>query len=230
MSEESKHRDKRVCIALTANSNEELDRLDTSARSKLSNQVEEGFKRRNEASIKSTFESHKDPATGSILASSLKSALLSLGISLHTADLSEIFKSRGLSHDEGLDLEDFVSLVSIPSPIEEWVRALPLSQLVADALPKIDCCLKADQLRHLSRMTQHQLEVSCDVIMDHLMNILQDRLDVLKEAYAKIDSHSAADNYENAEKFQICKMNVGNIDDFHAGLASRIGKMLCCNN
>jgi hypothetical protein len=219
------HRDKRVCIARTANSDDACANLETqaSARSKLSNQVEEGFKRRNKEFIKSTFESHQDPATGSMLTSSLESALLSLGIRLHTAELSEILRSRGLSDGEGLDFQDFTSLVSIPSPIEEWVRALPLSQLVADAMPKNDSCRGTDQLRHLSRMTQQQLDISCDVIMEHLVKIFQDQLVILKEAYAKIDSHVAADSTENSEKFQICKMNVGNLVNFHEGLASRIG-------
>ena len=222
MSGECEHRDKRVCIALTADSNDGCKEQETSTRSKLLNQVEEGFKRRIKNNIRIAFESHKDPATGSILASSLKSALLSLGISLNTEDLSEIFKSRGLSHDEGLDFQDFKSLVSIPSPIEEWVRALPLSELVADAMPKNDGCLQLDQLRNLSRMTQDQLEIACNVIREYLMKILQEQLAVLKDVHAKLDSHVAA---ENNEKFQICKMNVGNISDFHEGLASRIGKM-----
>ena len=224
MSGESEHRDKPAITATKLN--EDCDGPEIFARSKLSNQVEQGFKLRNKEFIHTTFESHKDPVTESILASSLKSALLSLGISLHPEELGEIFKSRGLSEEEGLDFQDFESLVSTPSPIEEWVRALPLSQLVADSMPKNDSCLRSDQLRHLSRMTQDQLEISCDVIRECLMKILQEQLVVLTEAYAKLDSHEAAENQDDNEKFQICKMNVGNIDDFQQGLASRIGKML----
>ena len=181
----------------------------------------------NEESIRTTFENHKDPKTGSILASSLKSALLSLGITLHTRDFYEILKSRGLNDVERLDLQEFMSIVSIPSPIEEWVRSLPLCQLVADAMPKNDSCIRADQLRQLSTITQEQLQISCGVIMEHLVKILRDKLVVLEQAYAKTDSRAGSDNNENSGKFQICKMNIGNIKDFHEGLAPRIGKMRC---
>jgi hypothetical protein len=192
-------------------------------RLKTSNQIDEGFKRRNIKFLETTFESYKDPNTGYIVASSLESALSKLGMKFHPADVAELYTSRGLNADGGLNFQDFCSVVHMPSQIEEWVSELPLSQLVADAMPRTACPSK-DQLRHLSSTTQQQLEVSCGVITERLVKILEEHLAVLKEMYAKLDSKAEDDNHAS-EKFQVIKMNAGNIVNFHEGLAARIGEM-----
>jgi hypothetical protein len=183
------------------------------SREQISKQVVEGFNRRNEEYVRNTFDSLKHSDTGLIVGTSLKSALTEVGMNFNSTEIDEVFSA-------GLDFQDFSSLVSTPSPIEEWVRSLPLSQLVADAMPKSDCCRCKDQLRHLSRISEHQLKDVCDVIMKHLAMIFGEELATLRAAYAKLDSHAVAEHYV---KFQICKMRVGNVDDFHKGLSARIG-------
>jgi hypothetical protein len=81
--------------------------------------------------------------------------------------------------------------------------------------------LRADQLRHLSNATLKDLEVSCEIIKEGLLQILQEKVAVLKTAYKKLDSQTAAGSNS---KFQISKMSVGNIADFHKGLTTRIGE------
>jgi hypothetical protein len=101
---------------------------------------------------------------------------------------------------------------------------LPLNRLVSDAMPRPVSCLRKDQLRYLSNVTLEQLEVSCDVVKEKLINILEEHLAILKKV---LNCHAASNDIsENVEKFQICKMRVGDIDDFHKGLAGRIGKLL----
>jgi hypothetical protein len=196
----------------------------SAARLKILNQLNEGLKRTNLDCIQATFETHKDLETNFISASSLESALTDFGIILHSSDLNEILESRDLNDAKGLDLEGFKSLVTMPSPIEEWVRALPLNRLVSDAMPRPVSCFRKDQLWHLSNVTLEQLEVSCDVIKARLIKILEEHLGILKTV---LNCHPASNDIsENVEKFQICKMRVGDIDDFHQGLAGRIGKLL----
>ncbi len=187
-------------------------------KAKLAKQVDDGLKRKDKELLKKTFNSHKDPNTNSIIASSLESALDKLGTNFHPIDLAEEFKSR--KGDTGLNFQEFTSLVSRPSPIEEWVRALPVIQLVADAMPKPDSCISTDQLRHLSDMTKDELTESCEIIMAYLKTILLEALAKLKEAYTKLDATVPDSNH----KFQMRPMSVGKIDDFHKGLAARIGK------
>lgn len=224
--QEHQHRDKRSRIAPTVTDRPKIEcaEIANTSRSQISQQVEKGFKRRNNKPfIQSTFDSHQDKKTGSITAaSSLESALIKLGINLHSTDIAERFKSMGLNDGAGLDFQDFSSFISTPSPVEEWVSALPLSQLVADAMPQYNGCISTDQLRNLSRATRHQLVESCEVIMEHLQKMLLDELAILKRAYDKLDRQAET---ESNHKFQTCMMSVGNIDDFHEGLAARIGKI-----
>jgi hypothetical protein len=191
-------------------------------REKIRQQVEAGFKRRSNEFVRATFESHKDRTREIILAPSLGPALSDLGMRVDAAEIDELLKSRDLNDDGGLDLQEFRALVGAPHPIEEWARELPLYQLVADAMPREDC-RQQDQLRHLSSTTLEELEESVEVIREHLCKILHEKLAVLKETYTKLDSQAGA---ASNSKFQIGKMSVGNIADFHNGLASRIGNRL----
>lgn len=187
---------------------------------KIRMQVEAGFKRRNTDFIRATFDSHKNVTKNAILASSLGPALNDLGVVVDPSEIDEILKSRDLNNDGVLDFDEFSSLVSTPSQVEEWVGGLPLTQMVADALPRV-AGLRADQLRQLSNATLKDLEVSCEIIKEGLLQILQEKLAVLKTAYKKLDSQTAAGSNS---KFQISKMSVGNIADFHKGLTTRIGE------
>jgi hypothetical protein len=206
----------RVHVALTKD-----EILADVTRLKIANQINVGFGRRNSEFVRTTFESHKDPNTGTIVASSLESALIDLGVFFHASDLSDILKSRGL-YGVGLDFENFRSIVSLPSPVEEWIRALPLHELVADAMPKTEGCLSKDQLHHVISTPMEQLKVSFDLIIEHLAKILVDHIAVLKDT---LEKQAPFGINENVDKFQICKMNVGDIANFHEGLASRIGML-----
>jgi Ca2+-binding EF-hand superfamily protein len=188
-------------------------------REKIRNQVLEGFLRRSVQFVQATFDAHKDKTKQVIFASSLGRALSDMGVHSEPTEIEELLKSWDLNDDGGLDFQEFASLVSMPSPTEEWVAALPLTKLVSDALPRASCSAK-DQLRHLSKTTPEELKVSCEIITEKLLEVLQEKLDDLKKSFEKLDSEHAA---ESNPKFQIFKMGVGNIADFHEGLSSRIG-------
>jgi hypothetical protein len=183
-------------------------------------QVDTGFKRRNENFIREVYDKHK--SGNKLTGVSLELALKDFGIDFRSTEITKAYELRFLTKDEGLGFEEFSHLVSTPSPIEMWISALHLNQLIADAMPRNDVCGNSDPLRELSGMAPHQLKESCEVIMEKLNLILLKELDILKTAYARLDSQEAA---ENNHKFQICTMNVGNIKDFHNGLAARVGKL-----
>ena len=194
--------------------------------SKISKQVNVGFNRRNLEFIKETFEKHRDE-TGLLAASSLESVLRNLGINVHSAHMVEVIQSRGLNlngadlREKRLDFEEFLSLVKTSSPMQEWIRAMNFTELIADALPQDDVYPETDQLRHLSRVSKSQIKVSIGVIRDHIGKILLNHLDILKKSFSNLDRQVAANN----AKFQITEtMSVGDIENFHEGLAARIGK------
>ena len=185
---------------------------------KIRKQVEEGLKRTNIESVRDTFDFFK--VNKVISASTLGPALRDLGVSVNATDIDEMLKSRDLNDDGSLDFEEFLSLVHTPSPIDEWVKELPLTEIVASAMPRVNCPIK-DQLRHLSRATSKQLEESCEIIKEKLLEVLLNKQAVLCKSYEKLDCHPAANGNT---KFQTFQMNAGTIDNFHEGLSSRVGK------
>jgi hypothetical protein len=200
------------------------DSNDEAECSEISNRIDEGVRRREKEFVRAIFDLHKDKKTGVIPTGSLEMALADLAIHSHLKEVVQVFQSRRLKEDSGLDFDEFYSLLTTSSSIEEWVRALPLAELVADALPRDDSCTDRDQLCKLSNISSDQLERCCRVVMKHLEKILRKQLEILKEAKEVSDNHSN----ENQDKFQMhqaVEMRVGNIGDFHEGLAKRVGNI-----
>ena len=171
-------------------------------------QIQDGFKRRKDENVRSTFDSHKKNEV--ISESSLRAALKDLGIDVLEKDISELLMS---SDDGSLDFNEFSLLVSRSSPGLDFVRSLPLAELVFDGLPKME-------LRHLCEISPDVLEDSLLAITEGLRMMLQESLAALKKSY--VDREAAASN-PAAAKFEIIKMSVGSIQDFHKGIAARIG-------
>jgi hypothetical protein len=218
--DEAAHRGKRLCVAASGGPERagfaDISRLD------ISEQVDVALEPRNKEHFKSTFASFKDPETKSIGAISLELALNELGINVRSEDIAEVIECIKSRCARGIDDADRRIGLEAPSPIEEWVRAMPLSKLVADAMPKNDSCLGKDQLRYLSEISLEELKETCEVIRDHMFKTLQEQLIILKKAYTQLDTQIAAGSNE---KFKLSKMSVGNIENFHQGLSSRIGKI-----
>ena len=189
---------------------------------KLRAQIQQGIKRRNKDNIRSTFESHKTDSL--ITKSTLQAALQDLGINVIDKEIDELLRSTDINNDGGLDFDEFSMLLSASSPSLEWLRSLPLAELVLDGLPKKDGITSQDQLRHLCNTSQSELEVSIQAIMEGLRKMLQENLAALKKAYDLLESKQAAQDSASA-KFQIRTMSVGNVEDFYNGIKTRIGKV-----
>ena len=185
----------------------------------LIEQVNQGFRRRSAEGVRAAYEQHKDPRTHLIMPNMLGPALKTLGWDVHA--MSELLEFADLNKDGGLDFQEFSLLLAKSTPIEEWAGTLPLAQIVADALPRNDCRNK-EQLRYLSRISRDQLEESCVAITEGVRRALHEQLAALKEAFERLDGQEAAAS-NASKKFQICKMSVGDISNFHQGLAARIG-------
>jgi hypothetical protein len=188
--------------------------------SKLRMQIQDGFKRRDKEYLRATFDSHKIDEL--ITTSSLGAALKDMGIAVEKEEIDEMLQTTDINNDGGLDLDEFSTLVSASSPALEWVRSLPLAELVLDGLPKTDGGQNQDRLRNLCKISEKELEVSCKAIMEGLFQTLKEKLAAVKKAYDLLDSN-AATNKSASAKFQIIKMSVGNIKNFHEGIATRIG-------
>jgi hypothetical protein len=119
------------------------------------------------------------------------------------------------------------SLVSRSSPGLEFIRSLPLAELVFDGLPKADISAGEDPLRKLCNMNPTELGVSIQAITEGLTQVMHETLAELKKSFDLLDSRAAADNTA-AKKFEITKMSFGSIQDFHDGITARIGDSQYC--
>ena len=186
---------------------------------KLRRQIQQGSKRRKKENVRSIFDSHK---TGELLtASSLCVALRDLGIFVQDEEISGVLQSN-TNDDGGLDFDEFSMLVSRSSPGLDFLRSLPLAELVWEGLPKEKGCTGEGQLRHLSNISPKDLEISIQAITEGLGIMLHENVAALKKSYDLLDSKTAANNTASA-KFEMIKMSVGVIKDFHNGIPTRIG-------
>jgi hypothetical protein len=197
---------------------------------KLRIQIQDGFKRRNKQYIRSIFDSRKNGKI--ITTSSLRDALRDLNIIVAEKEFDGLLKAFDMNDDGGLEFDAFLllvnSLVSPSSPGLEFLRSLPLAELVFDGLPKEVVCAGEDSLRKLCNINPNELEVSIQGITEGLIKMLHESLAELKKSFDLLDSKVAANN-SAAKKFEITNMSVGSIQNFHAGIPARIGGSQFCD-
>ncbi len=138
-------------------------------------------------------------------------------------EVDELLKASDMNDDGALDFDEFSLLVSRSSPGLEFLRSLPLAELVLDGLPKGEACAGEDPLRKLCRISTEELELSLQAIAEGLAKMLNESLSTLRKSFDLLDSKAATDN-SAATKFEIITMSVGNIKDIHDGISHRIGE------
>ena len=183
-------------------------------------QVQIGIQRRDVQFLKQIFQKFQDTDSNLILKENLRSILTYLGLEGSETDIEEIFFTVDTNADGGLDFNEFQRAVSRPSSVEQWAGELPLAQLVADSMPRIK---GQDPLRVVSEATEEQLENSCLAVAEVLLKLLQDKVSTLKDLYRI--QEQAKPNLA-AAKFEVSKISSGQMKDYYAGLAGRIGRTI----
>jgi hypothetical protein len=126
-----------------------------------------------------------------------------------------LFKSFDLNNDGFLELDEFMRAISVPSPLEQFICATPLCQILSDAFPRY---LDKDPIRSLCDLTSADLDAICKAF--DLKGILVELFEMLKDQFAILHN---AEITQGSKKFAMVPMPVGCIDDFHKGLVERIG-------
>ena len=122
-----------------------------------------------------------------------------------------------------MDLKEFTQAIQAPTPVEDWVRTLPLAQLLVDALPRR---ADHDSLRTAGQLTQEEIDAVADGFAYGLRRLLKEQVGQLGESFASMDSSPKPEGGAAASskyQFDVPKLRCGSIADFHVGLASRIG-------
>ena len=185
----------------------------------ISEQVEIGFRRRDTEIVNETFRKYCDHRSNhSIIRNDkLPKALNDLGVYVQAKDLDEFLQEFDFTNKIGLDNLDFLSVLKKPTISEEWVKTLPIPEIIADAIPKIS---GIHPLEVVSELSNAEISVICRAVFHGLEKILNIASEKLKDAFTAMKKK---DKMEGECKFSLLPMTCGTIKDFHSGIEGRIG-------
>ena len=173
--------------------------------------------------VRQAFLCHASPASehgGERLlpASQVRSALQQLGVVLDEKEVRNYLIGAGLDMDS-LGLDEFRRAAEGPWSGEVWAQSLPLAQLLSDALP---ACSGCHRLRAISSLTAEEIRAVAEGFSEALQRLLAERVEQLRDALAATDGHTEGPGPHR--KFEVVPMSCGRIEDFHGGLAKRVGE------
>lgn len=203
-------------------------------------QIKIGFERRDGSLVQSIFSSYSvldktipvdselrgnaDKCTRILSSEKICAALVALGIHTDAQGAEVLFQEFDTDNSSGLSLEEFQQLVRKPQPLVEWAKTQDLPEMLADAIPRKE---GVDALRVVSDLTEDEIENVLGALLEGLGTVLRKSVKALKHAFAVSDSRSKSlsSDISTGSKFDVIALSCGNIDDFHAGLAGRIGTL-----
>ena len=149
-------------------------------------------------------------------------------------EAEELFEEFDSDKSETLDIDELKRLVEKPTRLHEWVKTLPLVDIVVDAMRAI--LLKqgedsfTDPLRMVSELSSEERQAVCATLHHCLEGILADACAGLRNAFESKSSNEGKTKSQLVGKFQVCGedkvMAGGSIFDFQAGIEARIGERL----
>ncbi len=166
-----------------------------------------------------------------VLANGLERAILELGVHMDKEKADNLRVSMDLEGRGGLDFEEFKqAILQPPTEVEQWICTLPLSGLLTSCLPVHNC--KGDQpLRNFSTLDVATLDAVVEAFSGAARLLLAEAQTRLKAMFAELDAKAAAGASDASggapcvsSKFSTFDTDTGDAEDYHAGLASRIGE------
>jgi hypothetical protein len=186
----------------------------------LSAKIQAGINRRDDEFLAKFFRNKTSSSSGSseLTNQQFSSALEELGLCLQEDEIKVIFCTMDMNNDGVMDLEEFKKAVRFPSPMERVISALPIAQVFADAMP---AAIGVDRLWQVGQLTPKRIEDICLAAMPFVKKIIQDAVTTLN---ASFDVKKKSEDGQSAKKFEVPpEMSAGTVEDFHGGLAGRIG-------
>jgi Ca2+-binding EF-hand superfamily protein len=177
-----------------------------------------------EQEITRVYQGHAVPGVYQYIPSeNLELALEALGVVVTKDQLSYHTSIVDLNFNGLIKYNAFKHIVLTPSPAEVWAKTLPLSRLLADAMPKLSEC---DHLRVISSLTTQEAQSVADAVCFALKDLLIHHVGQLKSSFRSMDVQVLKDEVHKISKFEVTKttkMSAGSIEHFHEGLEGRIG-------
>ena len=182
------------------------------------NRIRAGISRQDDSFLE-TFFQEKTGNSGNLSKQQFNSALVELGIRLKEDEIDVIFRTVDVNKDGVMDLEEFKKAVRFPTPIQQLISTLPITQIFADAMPDM---MGNECLRQFGQVTPEQIEDICKEALPFLKTILTDAVTKVRVSLETMDKVEAS---RGASKFEVPpEMSAGSVEDFHGGLTGRIGK------
>jgi hypothetical protein len=184
------------------------------------------FDRLNAQRIDEVFLKFVDESSHKIPAVNFRPALVEMGIVTPPEKMNELFKEAGIDDDAGMDKDEFIRVINMPSELEPWSSTLPLAKLLAACLePMLARIASAsDPVRKVANLTSKEIHEVTVAFSGAMSLLLEEQAKELKLSYSLLDKLAADGSDQSNTKFQIIPMNVGNSDNFHKGLANRVGE------
>jgi hypothetical protein len=188
----------------------------------IRDRVSVGFWRRQDDIIEKIFHKYSTLTDGRecLLEENLSAALAEIKVPFD-GDVKKLLREIDAGKNGYLSLDEFKSISKNPTVSERWALSLPLYRLLSDALPPQE--KQDDIMRTISALTDQEISLVCEGMLDGLKRMVREAVQILNKAYRSMDSRKAVEC--GSTKFVVNSMSCGDINDFHAGLEGRIGKL-----
>jgi Ca2+-binding EF-hand superfamily protein len=174
-----------------------------------------------EQEITRVYQEHAVPGKYRYIPSDkLELALDDLGVVVTKDQLAHHIRIVKLNFNGCIKYNAFKHIVLSPSPAEVWAGTLPLSRLLADALPKVSDC---DHLRVISSLTTQEADCVVEEMCAALKEVLVRHVSQLQSSFESMDKQVLKEEAHANSKFEVTKMLAGSIRHFYEGLEGRIG-------
>jgi hypothetical protein len=139
-----------------------------------------------------------------------------------------MFEEADINKDGALDRDEFARVINTPSELEQWCTTLPLPKLLAACLEPALASTSAaapgrEAVRRVADLPPQAIQEAVADFSAAMGRLLPERVAGLRECFSEQDRLAAAGSNGSGVKFQTFPMNVGTAENFHKGLADRVG-------
>ena len=153
-----------------------------------------------EQEITRVYQENAVPGTYRYIPSDrLEFALKALGVVVTKDELAHHIRIVNLNYNGCIKYDAFKHIALSPSPAEVWARNLPLSRLLADALPKLSDC---DHLRVICSLSTQEAEIVAEEMCAALKEVLMQHVSQLKASFQAMDKQVLKDGVHANSKFE----------------------------
>ncbi len=202
-------------------------------REQLRCQVEETSRRLKFENIKAVHEKYSQGCKDGIKIDVFKQALSEVRQEFeHVSDeeARKYFVEMDVENNNALDLDEFRHALRKLFPIEQALSALPLSQVIASSMPGLYSIAIDDHLESFSKLQPTDIAAMASSVSFELEKLLLEMVCSLRKGFDM--KYKAEYGSDAGAKFSVqgsVTVSGGRVEDFHAGLAQRVGEIVTMN-